>query len=258
MWTDGGQDFLKMGLLGRSDTFLWLNLWKSGMHLSFFCKTFVLLVEQSLFTVTLQIRNLTVIHTMPVSAHPIFDKRAEKTISRGIRIYLDCFVFLSVLCIWDDANLGLLFLLEEKSIFSWWYRSEKDKRVPGRGGNWAWHFRQVFSTSNSDSELDWHGEVHKQDRIHNQLWSSCHGHGLWQWLQSVIRKAIKTVGLDHPFWKRKDPVLFTVSSTLQMIILLWFLEKTTLGERHVNLISLLVKQISESCRGKPCASEALQ
>lgn len=36
-----------------------------------------------------------------------------------------------------------------------------------------------------------------------------------------------------------------------MIILLWFSEKTTLGERHVNLISLLVKQISESCRGEP-------
>lgn len=36
-----------------------------------------------------------------------------------------------------------------------------------------------------------------------------------------------------------------------MILLLWFLEKTTLGGRHVNHISLLVRQISASCRGKP-------
>lgn len=36
-----------------------------------------------------------------------------------------------------------------------------------------------------------------------------------------------------------------------MIILLWFLEKTTLGGSHVNHISLLVKQISECCRDKP-------
>jgi len=35
-----------------------------------------------------------------------------------------------------------------------------------------------------------------------------------------------------------------------MIILLWFLEKTTLGERHVNLTPLLAIQSSESCRGE--------
>lgn len=49
----------------------------------------------------------------------------------------------------------------------------------------------------------------------------------------------------------KGPGFIYHELSLQMIILLWFLEKTTLGERHVNHISLLVKQISESRRDDP-------
>lgn len=79
-----------------------------------------------------------------------------------------------------------------------------------------------------------------ETRCGEQSQSSWHHGVLWLWLEPVIRRAIKTMGLDLPHQSIRPRILLSISSACRWSFCCGFFEKTTVGERHVSLISLLV------------------
>lgn len=148
--------------------------------------------------------DLLVIHAV-ISTLPILEKWAERTKSPlilGSRLLL--IPQYSIHRRWYQS-FGSVFLLEEKSIFSWWDNSEKEKGIVRREKNKCTgesnsHWSEVFSPCSSvDSRWFCIGlkeEVPDKDGLCNPV--QIRHWVLRPWLESVIRKAIKTTGLDLP------------------------------------------------------------
>lgn len=127
---------------------------KSCLHLSFYYKAFVFLVELYLSTFRTNEGNLPVMHTFLVSTQPVSEKWSEKTTSPvilGSGLLCYSLIFYSqdiILVFWAE-----IFNWKRRAFFFWWCNSEKDKSIVGRKNKWKGeqnsHLSEVLSTCNS-------------------------------------------------------------------------------------------------------------